>query len=160
MIVNEESAHEQPKRCWLVSSDVGEEAISVTDSKTGTLVAPAPLAQVIATPAKHRERYARVKGALPILVVSMPGVRRLSIGCMEPAQGLAPCLKSVYRFSWRYEVPQEFDLAPQLEGSQPMPSKAGSSSPLYSQSKYIECYAADAHLVATRRDSPDVHRVC
>jgi hypothetical protein len=132
----------------------------VTDSKTGTLVASAPLAQVIATPAKHRERYARVKGALPILVVSMPGVRRLTIGCMEPAQGLAPCLKSVYRFSWRYEVRQEFDLAPQLEGSQPMPSKAGSSSPLYSQSKYIECYAADAHLVATRRDSPDVHRVC
>lgn len=166
----ESTAQEQPTRLSLVSPsdavpgnfkpslviDVGKDAILVRDPNTNTLVASAPLAQVTATPAEYKAKYAtkrrwprrpaRIMAVLPILVVCLSGARRLTIGCMETGPGLG-VLTSVYRFSWRGSVLAEtdpayfvsgagwltlvekFGLAPQLEDSRP----PGAPTPWYQQ---------------------------
>jgi hypothetical protein len=96
----------EPTRCWLVSwstlegasyseavtgdfepslaIDVGDDTISVVNPNTNVVVGSAPLAQVTATPAKYARKYWRIGWvALPILVVCVPGVHRLTIRCME-----------------------------------------------------------------------------
>jgi hypothetical protein len=161
MSVNEESTPlEQATRCSLVSVstmagvtyseakafnfynfkpslaiDVGKDTISVVDLNTNALVASAPLAQVTATPAKNEIKLPRLGViALPILVVCIPGVQRLTIGCMD---GVTRFGQIGYRYSWRDTVPQDkepayyvsgtglstlaekFGLSPQLEDSHP-----------------------------------------
>jgi hypothetical protein len=115
--------------------DVGKDGISVVDLNTDALVASAPLPQVTATPAKDERKLPRLGVyALPILVVCIPGVQRLTIGCMD---GPTRFLQGGYRYSWRDTVPREkapayyisgtgwvtlvetFGLTPQLEDSQP-----------------------------------------
>ncbi len=164
----ESTAQEQPTRFSLVSPsdavpgnfkpslaiDVGKDAISVSDPNTNTLVASAPLAQVTATPAKNETKVPRVgvrrlieSGGvitLPILVVCIPGMQRLTIGCMD---GQTRVGQLGYRYSWRDTVAQEedpayyisgagwltlvekFGLAPQLEDSRP----PGAPTPWYQQ---------------------------
>lgn len=158
---SEESASQgQPTRCSLVSTstlaratyseakafnignfnpslaiDIDEETISVVDLDTNAPVVSAPLAQVTATPAKDERKYPRLGVmALPVLVVCVPGVQRLTIGCMDAPTRFA---QLGYRYSWRDTVPQEkdpayfasgadwltlvktFGLTPQLQDSHP-----------------------------------------
>jgi hypothetical protein len=127
------SAPGEPTRCWLVSYstllhasysdtlafnfrpslaiDVGNDAIWVMDLTTNALVASAWLAQVTATPAKHRyrSRGARTLQSLtaPILVVGVPGVQPLSIGCLDrgvngPQYSYRP--QGQFRFAWHDAV--------------------------------------------------------
>ena len=65
--------------------------IRVIDLNTNEFIASAPLAQAKATPATrmggfYERRYA--PRGLPVLVVCVPGVQRLTIGCIEPSQKL------------------------------------------------------------------------
>jgi hypothetical protein len=127
-------------RCWLVSTsaikgfgystladklahglmkpslaiDVGKDAIWVMDPYTNALVASAWLAQVTATPATRK--YAGTSGSgyrsvtLPILVMGVPGVQRLSIGCLDRGvRGPEDSYRAQgqYRFSWRGAVPED-----------------------------------------------------
>jgi hypothetical protein len=92
---------------------------------------------VTATPANDESKYhPQLQGvfALPVLVVCIPGVQRLTIGCMDAATRF---LQGGYRYSWRGTVPREKEpayfvsgaglltlaeklgLAPQLEDSHP-----------------------------------------
>jgi hypothetical protein len=187
--VNDESdAQEQWTRCWLVAwstlarasyseaksgnfkpslaIDVGDDEIRLIDPNTNTFIASAPLSQVTATPAAriggvYERRY--VPNGLPILVVCVPGAKRLTIGCIEPSSRLL--LRNGYRFSWRGTVPREkdpayvvsgagwvtlvdkFGLASELVDSQPMPpateppdSAAPAPPRLYSQPKYASVF--------------------
>ena len=134
------AAHGQPTRCSLVSRstlagasyseaksfslnnfkpslaiDVGKDTISVVDLNTDALVASAPLSQVTATPAKDERKYPRFGViALPVLVVCVPGVPRLTIGCMD---GPTRFGQIGYRYSWRGTVPQEKDPAYFVSGT-------------------------------------------
>lgn len=159
------AAEEQPTRCWLVpwstlerasysqavtgnfkpslAIDIDKDTISVLDLDTNALVVSAPLAQVTATPAKHERKYPRIGViTLPVLVVSIVGMRRLTIGCMEPKQAFGA---AGYRFSWRGRVLAEGEpayvvagagwltlveklgLATQLQDSEPASSGPASS---------------------------------
>jgi hypothetical protein len=131
------SAPGEPTRCWLVSTstimgvgystladklahglkpdlaiDVGTDAIWVMDPYTNALVVSAWLAQVTTTPAKRK--YAGTTGSggpvtLPILVMGVPGVQPLSIGCLDRGvRGPEDSYRAQgqYRFSWRDAVPE------------------------------------------------------
>jgi hypothetical protein len=116
----------EPTRCWLVSIsammhtspsdtlafnftpslaiDVGNDAIWVMDLTTNALVASAWLAQVTATPSQRNYRGAPYSRVAPILVVCVPGMQPLSIGCLDrgangPQSSYRP--EGQYRFSWR-----------------------------------------------------------
>jgi hypothetical protein len=124
----------EPTRCWLVSIstmmrasysdtlafnfrpslaiDVSNDAIWVMDLTTNALVASAWLAQVTATPSNHgyRTQSALRSVTAPILVVCVPGVQPLSIGCLDrgaygPQASYRP--QGQYRFSWAGAVPKE-----------------------------------------------------
>jgi hypothetical protein len=87
----------------------------VVDLNIDTLVASAPLSRVTATPAKDERWYPRLGViALPILVVSIPGVQRLTIGCMDSPTRFG---QIGYRYSWRDTVPQEKDPAYFVSGA-------------------------------------------
>jgi hypothetical protein len=121
----------EPTRCWLVSGstllhasysdtlaynfkpslaiDVGNDAIWVIDPYTNSLVASAWLAQLTATPSKHEYPLSRslLRPTAPILVVGVPGVQPLSIGCLDrgangPQSSYRP--QGQFRFSWRDAV--------------------------------------------------------
>lgn len=79
--------------------DVDDDAVSVIDPNTNTLIASARLPQVTATPAEHHMHKA---GRLLVLVVDVPGLqeriganRPLTITCREGS------------FSWTCRVPEE-----------------------------------------------------
>jgi hypothetical protein len=122
--------------------DVGKDAIWVIDPNTNALMASAWLAQMTATPAENITYVMRAGNwPTPVLVVCVPGLQPLTIGCPDsPDPGWprvsysAVGVKSgVVRFSWRGEVYREnqpdylvsgadwltlvekFGLAPQLE---------------------------------------------
>jgi hypothetical protein len=129
----------EPTRCWLVSTstirgaaystladtfargirpslaiDVGKDAIWVMDPYTNALVASAWLAQVTATPAKRKYMGTSGSGGmsvtLPILVVCVPGVQPLSIGCLDRGVNRPQYSyrsQGQYRFSWRGAAPED-----------------------------------------------------
>jgi hypothetical protein len=108
----------------------------------------------------YERRYAP-KG-LTVLVVSIPGVPPLTIGCIEPSQKLLPM--NAWRFSWLGRVPHEkdpaylvsgagwvtlvdtFGLTPRLLGGQPMPAgrspgpASAPAPPLYSKPRYAKAF--------------------
>jgi hypothetical protein len=127
------AASGEPTRCWLVSIstikgasysdtiafnfkpslaiDVGKDAIWVMDPYTNALVASAWLAQATATPAKREYTRFGYSMTVPILVVGVPGVQQLSIGCLDrgvqgPQYSYAHG-RGQYRFSWRGAVPED-----------------------------------------------------
>jgi DNA-binding beta-propeller fold protein YncE len=95
-----------------IAIDVGEDTISVTDLKSNTQIASAPIAQVTATPAQSTRSMLRV-GTMtaPVLVVGVPNSQPLTIGCPDlsgpPQVSWKGSTKLTYRFSWRGEVPAE-----------------------------------------------------
>ncbi len=96
--------------------DVGDDAISVIDSKSNARVASAPLAQVTATPAQSsRSNPYMATMTMPVLVVCVPDSQPLTIGCPDSAGPLRATwrgkTKLTYRFSWRGEVPSEHEPA-------------------------------------------------
>jgi hypothetical protein len=124
------SAPGEPTRCWLVSRsttmrasysdtlaynfrpslaiDVGNDAIWVMDLTTNALVGSAWLAQVTATPATRKYPGSSASGGLsatmPILVVGVPGVQPLTIGCLDRGVNGPQYSYSAhgqYRFAWR-----------------------------------------------------------
>jgi hypothetical protein len=124
---NDESATlEQPTRCLLrslptaprlsldivadgkplLAIDVGKEAIWVMDPNTNALVFSAWLGQVTATPAKREYRLYGATTATPILDVCVPGLQRLTIGCIAmPDPFRHPGrLPFRHRYSWRGTV--------------------------------------------------------
>jgi len=132
----ESAAHEELARCLLRSYPtvaarvfdirngeprlaivVGKEAIWVIDPNTNALVASAWLAQVTATPAKRVDKVWGVAAeswrtrtvTVPALVVGVPGLQPLTIGCLEPPKNLWVPVR--FRFSWRGEVQREDDVA-------------------------------------------------
>jgi hypothetical protein len=172
-------------RCWLVSwktagaasyaeakagnikptlaIDVSSGEIRVIDLSSNALIGSAPLAQVTASPAARMgsywdRRYAP-KG-LPVIVVNLPGVPQLTVGCIEPSQKLS---RFGWRFWWRERVAhvedpeylvsgpgwltlvEKFGLASQLGGFEPpaledrLPSPTSAPAappPLYTPSRY------------------------
>jgi DNA-binding beta-propeller fold protein YncE len=92
--------------------DVGEDAISVVDLRTNAQIASASTAHVTATPAQSTRSMARV-GTMttPVLIVSIPDVQPLTIGCPDldgaPQVTWRGRTKLTYRFGWRGEVPAE-----------------------------------------------------
>ena len=85
------------------------EAIWVFDPATNALVASAWLAQVTATPARRVPEASRMSSwVVPILVVCVPGFRRLTIGCIDlPANLLSMRALGRLRFSWYGSVQRE-----------------------------------------------------
>lgn len=96
--------------------DVGPDAIRVIDPDTSTLLASASPARVTATPATYRVPYGHWYPSLnnvvtdievnylstaPLLVVTVPGMRPLTIACVDTTGGLGV----TRRFSWRDDVP-------------------------------------------------------
>src|SRR6185437_14372144 len=69
----------------------------------------APLAEAKATPAGFYERRYAPEG-LPVLVVSVPGAQRLTIGCIEPSPKLLP--RNAWRFWWYGTVRRKRILVP------------------------------------------------
>lgn len=106
--------------------DVGPDEIRVVDPHSHALVASAPIAQVTATPETYRYRYgavlfgspdqlaSRIFGqstaaalsTTPVLVVGVPGMQPLSIGCRDTVGGLDR------RFSWPGDVRQRVNEPP------------------------------------------------
>jgi hypothetical protein len=80
--------------------DVGKDAIWVIDPNNNAPKASASLGQVTATPADWNWA---IKGTYttPVLVVCVPGLQPLTIGCPRPATAWHS------RFSWRGKVPSE-----------------------------------------------------
>jgi hypothetical protein len=78
------------------------EAVWVFDPSTNVLVASAWLAQVSATPARRMpESFWMSSAVVPVLVVCIPGFRRLTIGCLDlPANLLSIRARGRFRFSW------------------------------------------------------------
>ena len=125
----ESDSEGQPTRCWLRSRsyppvagsglartwavvspadgkpilavDLGKDAIWVMDANTNALVASAWLGQASATPAKRKyNTWPLATLTVPVLVVCVPGLQRLSIGCLEiPTRGFLP-RRGSFRFSW------------------------------------------------------------
>ena len=96
--------------------DVGADVIRVIDPDTNTLFASASPAQVTATPATYRYPYGHLYPSLnnvvtdiemnylstaPVLIVGVPGMRPLTITCVDTTGGLGV----TRRFSWRDDVP-------------------------------------------------------
>ncbi|MGO9152694.1 hypothetical protein [Mycobacterium sp.] len=111
--------------------DVGADAIQVVDPNSNTLVASGRVAQVSATPETYQFRYgwsalgspdqivgrmfeqrtAESMSTTPVLVVSIPGVQPLSIGCRDTVGGLDR------RFSWPGNVRQRVNEPPDFSVS-------------------------------------------
>lgn len=92
----------------LVALDVGENAVRVIDASNDAVIATAPLAQVTATPETYKCRrwangpaYKQPKPS-PVLVVCVPGVEPMPIGCRE----FRAALDFSSRFTWRGAVPE------------------------------------------------------
>jgi hypothetical protein len=121
----EPAAEEQPARCWLrsyppatarvfdiangkplLAIDLGRDAIWVMDPNTNALVASACLAQASATPAKREWQQWLATVAVPVLVVCVPGLHRLTIGCVAIPTRSFP-RRTTFRFSWRGAVQHE-----------------------------------------------------
>jgi hypothetical protein len=94
--------------------DMGQDAIRVTDPKTNAVIASVSLAQVSATPAMYRptsrhwfptaghimsDFLGNYLSRMPYMVVSIPGMQPLTIGCRDTVSGLD------HRFEWRDDVP-------------------------------------------------------
>jgi hypothetical protein len=100
-----------------LAMDVGKDAIWVTDLNTNALMASAWLAQVTATPAENRtDVYRGGTWTMPILVVGVPGLRPLAIGCGDSPDPAWPRVSyslgkvvegGVFRFSWQGAVRRE-----------------------------------------------------
>jgi hypothetical protein len=116
---NQELAHQMSmwavagkQRLWwaasqpLVALEVGPDAVGVIDAKSDAVIATAPRAQVTATPETYKcRRWLRgppykQPPPSPVLVLCVPGVEPMTIGCQEtsPALAFAP------RFAWRDRV--------------------------------------------------------
>lgn len=100
-----------------VALDVSADSIRVVDMHTNALVSSAALGQVTATPETYRYRYglsypsleqaiARSMSTTPVLVLCVPGVEPLSIGCRDTVGGLDR------RFSWPGDVRQRVNEPP------------------------------------------------
>jgi hypothetical protein len=96
----------------------GKEAIWVIDPNTNALVASAWLAQVTATPAKRDDKVWGIVAeslrtgrtiTVPALVVRVPGLQPLTIGCVELPKNLVRGPR--FRFAWRGPVQREDDIA-------------------------------------------------
>jgi hypothetical protein len=84
--------------------DVGPDAIRVVDPNTNALIASARVAEVTAVPETYQYRYgwgwsweqsmASSLSKTPVLVLGLPGMQPLSIGCRDTVGGLDK------RFSW------------------------------------------------------------
>jgi hypothetical protein len=85
--------------------DVFPDTIRVIDPNTNELKASASVSQVTATPETYVRRYYKGNddAMSPVLVVHVPGMRPLAIGCHERtgSTGLGGL-----RFSWRGKVPE------------------------------------------------------
>ena len=118
----ESLSEEQPTRCWLrsfpvaarvfdtangkpiLAVDIGKDGIQVWDGEA--VVASAGLAQASATPAKRKwNSYLRTTLTVPVLVVCVPGMQRLTIGCLEA--GTRRFSRGEFTFAWRGSVPLE-----------------------------------------------------
>jgi hypothetical protein len=106
--------------------DVGPDEIRVVDLHSNALVASAPAAQVTAIPETYQYRYgwalfgspdqllsrmfsqgtAAALSTTPVLVVCIPGMQPLSIGCRDTVGGLDR------RFSWPDDVRQRVNEPP------------------------------------------------
>jgi hypothetical protein len=91
----------------LVALELGADSIRVVDASNGAVIATAPVAQVTATPETYKCRrwlngpaYKQPKPS-PVLVLCVPGVEPMTIGCQE-YRGL---LDFSSRFAWHGSVP-------------------------------------------------------
>jgi hypothetical protein len=90
----------------LVALDVGEDSIRVIDARNDEVIATAPRAQVTARPETYKCRRWRNgppyknPPPTPVMVLCVPGVEPMPIGCQERGFSLAP------RFAWRGTVPE------------------------------------------------------
>ncbi|BBZ36962.1 hypothetical protein [Mycobacterium conspicuum] len=102
--------------------DVDAEAMRVVDLDTNALVVASPLAQVSAVPETYRYRQGFGIGSLetgfasslsttPVMVVHVPGMQPLSIGCRDSTTGLNR------RFSWPRDVHQRVNDPPDFSVS-------------------------------------------
>jgi hypothetical protein len=91
--------------------DVGADGIVVADPNSNTLIASAPVAQVMATPETYQygrgwsgygweQMMAKSLSETPVLVLGIPGAQPLTIGCRDTIGGLE------MRFSWPRDVRQ------------------------------------------------------
>ncbi len=124
----------------VLALDVGSDQIRVIDPKANATVASAFLAQVTATPADNVVRMSgswKVNYVEPVLVVRVPGMAPLTIGCRDETDPVGTWVwgsrQFPRRFSWSDSVPSEresdfvvsgadwrtlvekFGLAPQLD---------------------------------------------
>jgi hypothetical protein len=84
--------------------DVSRDAIRVIDPTTDRQIASASPAHVTTTPETYiLRRNKQVGSPSPVLVVAVPGVKPLTIGCHERAEGMG---MGQVRFSWRGKVPE------------------------------------------------------
>ncbi|OBI79895.1 hypothetical protein [Mycobacterium sp. 1245805.9] len=91
----------------LVALELGTDSIRVVDASNGAVIATAPVAHVTATPETYKCRrwrngpsYKQPKPS-PVLVLCVPGVEPMPIGCQE-YRGV---LDFSARFAWRGTVP-------------------------------------------------------
>jgi hypothetical protein len=91
----------------LVALDVGADSIRVIDASNDAVIATAPRAQVTATPETYKCRRRRYGPSYknpppsPVLVLCVPGVEPMPIGCQEHRA----TLDFSSRFAWRDKVP-------------------------------------------------------
>jgi hypothetical protein len=91
----------------LVALDVGADSIRVIDASNDGVIATAPRAQVTAAPETYRCRRRRYGPSYknpppsPVLVLRVPGVEPMPIGCQE----FSGPLNFTPRFAWRGTVP-------------------------------------------------------
>ncbi|OBK45902.1 hypothetical protein [Mycobacterium sp. 1081908.1] len=91
----------------LVALDVGGDSIRVIDASNDAVIATAPRAQVTATPETYKCRQRRYGPSYkqpppsPVLVLRVPGVEPMPIGCQEHRGAL----DFSSRFAWRGTVP-------------------------------------------------------
>lgn len=101
--------------------DVGEDTIRVIDPNGNAVIASVSPAQVTATPATCRpssrhlfptaghvisDFLSNYLSRMPYMVVSVPGLPPLTIGCRDTESGLN------HRFSWRGDVPVQNEQRP------------------------------------------------
>ena len=87
--------------------DMSQDAVSVIDPKNGARIAAAQPAQVTATPAAFTASSKRDKigMSMPVLIVRVPGLQPLTIGCYERIGHAWNTSPSNLRFWWRGKVP-------------------------------------------------------
>ncbi len=86
----------------------GASRVSIIDPKTDMVIASAAAAQVTATPAMFEKDISSdrddTRTTMPVVIVSVPGSRPLSIGCLESCD-TAGVGSDDLRFWWRGTVP-------------------------------------------------------